>query len=144
MIVLHLDEIEVQLLQGLLADYEILVQSGNDDDLALQRLFPNAYPDDQDAAAEFARYTRTGLVDTKTANAGSVVAALAAGDGTVELSGDAAEQWLPVLTDLRLVLAQRLGIRTDDDPVPDDGAGEIYHWLGALQAHLIDAIDGDL
>jgi hypothetical protein len=46
-----------------------------------------------------------------------------------------------VLTDLRLIVAERIGIRTDDDPVPDDALGEVYHWLGQLQAYLIDAIE---
>ncbi len=46
-----------------------------------------------------------------------------------------------MLTDLRLIVAERLGIRADDDPVPDDSLGEVYHWLGQLQAYLIDAIE---
>jgi hypothetical protein len=38
-------------------------------------------------------------------------------------------------------VAERLGIREDDDPVPDDSLGEVYNWLGQLQAYLIDAIE---
>jgi hypothetical protein len=115
------------------------------DDPALERLFPVAYRDDPDAAAEFRRYTRSGLVDTKTAKAGAVSAALLGGSGddggTIELTDEEAERWLPVLTDLRLIVAERLGIRADDDAVPDDPLGEVYDWLGQLQAYLIDAID---
>lgn len=138
-ILLELSPAELELMRTLLTQYEELVASTGDDP-ALTRLFPVAYRDDPDAAAEFARYTRSGLVDSKTANAGAVAADLAGGE-LVELSPDAAERWLPVLTDLRLIVAERIGIRADDDPVPDDALGEVYHWLGQLQAYLIDAIE---
>lgn len=144
MIRLQFSPSELELLQTLLAQYEELVQIESDDP-ALERLFPIAYRDDPDAAAEFRQYTRSGLIDTKTAKAGAVAAALLAGtgddNGTIDLADDEAERWLPVLTDLRLVVAERLGIRHDDDPVPDDSLGEVYHWLGQLQAYLIDAIE---
>jgi len=144
MIRLELSPNELALLQTLLAQYEELMQVESDDP-ALERLFPIAYRDDPDAAAEFRRYTRSGLVDTKTAKAGAVAAALLAGTGddggTIDLAEDDAERWLPVLTDLRLIVAERLGIREDDDPVPDDSLGEVYSWLGQLQAYLIDAIE---
>jgi hypothetical protein len=135
---------ELELMRTLLTQYEELIQLGSDDP-ALERLFPVAYRDDPDAAAEFRRYTRPGLVDTKTARAGAVAAALlaAAGDDnvTIDLDDDDAERWLPVLTDLRLIVAERLDIRADDDPVPDDPLGDVYHWLGHLQGYLIDAVD---
>ena len=143
MIRLEFSPSELELLRTLIAQYEELVQVESDDP-AVERLFPVAYRDDPDAAAEFRRYTRSGLVDTKTAKAGAVAAALLAGaddDGTIDLADDEAERWLPVLTDLRLVVAERLGIRNDGDPVPDDDLGEVYHWLGQLQTYLIDAIE---
>ena len=135
---------ELELLRTLLAQYEELVQVDSDDP-ALERLFPVAYRDDPDAAAEFRQYTRSGLVDTKTAKAGAVAAALLGGSGddggTIDLADDEAERWLPVLTDLRLIVAERIGITRDDDPVPDDALGEVYNWLGQLQAYLIDAVE---
>jgi hypothetical protein len=144
MIRLEFSASELELLRTLLAQYEELVQIDSDDP-ALERLFPVAYRDDPDAAAEFRQYTRSGLVDTKTAKAGAVAAALLGGSGdeggTIDLTEDEAERWLPVLTDLRLIVAERLGIQTDDDPVPDDALGDVYHWLGQLQGYLIDAID---
>jgi hypothetical protein len=136
---LELSDDELALLSTLVAQYEELVQVEGDDP-ALERLFPAGYRDDPDAAAEFRRYTRSGLVDTKTARAGSVAAALHDGR-TIDLSTEDAERWLPVLTDLRLVVAERIGIRADDDPVPVDALGEVYHWLGQLQAYLIDAVE---
>jgi hypothetical protein len=139
-IVLELSAVELRLLQTLLAQYDELVQSDTDDS-AVQRLFPAGYRDDPDAAAEFARYTRSGLVETKSANAGALGAALLDSDGSIELTNDDAERWLPVLTDLRLVIADRIGITADDDPVPDDELGEVYHWLAELQTYLIEALE---
>ncbi len=144
MILIQFSASELELMRTLLGQYEELVQVESDDP-ALDRLFPVAYRDDPDASAEFRQYTRSGLVDTKTAKAGAVAAALLGGSGddggTIELTDDEAERWLPVLTDLRLIVAERLGIRADDDPVPDDALGEVYDWLGQLQAYLIDAIE---
>ena len=40
-------------------------------------------------------------------------------------------------TSMRLVIADRLGIRADDDEVPDTPAGEVYAWLGHLQESMI-------
>ena len=68
-------------------------------------------------------------------------AAAIADGGSVQLDPPAAERWLPVLTDLRLVIAQRLGIVRDEDEVPRDPLGEVYHWLAELQTYLIDAIE---
>lgn len=139
MIALEFTPAEVELLRTLLTQYdEILQQPG--DDPALERLFPVAYRDDPDAAAEFARYTRSGLVEHKSSAAGSIAAAIAGG-GPVKLDSQAAERWLPVLTDLRLIVAQRLGIVRDDDEVPRDPLGDVYHWLAELQTYLIEAIE---
>ena len=143
---LELTEFETELLGTLLADYEELIRGEDADDAALVRLFPSGYRDDPDADAEFRKYTRSGLVDRKTANAGSVSAALAQG-ARIDLTTDAFDSWLPVLTDLRLVLADRIGIETDDDAEslaaggPEDAVGEVYNWLGELQWFLLEALD---
>lgn len=139
MIRLPLSAEHLEVLRVLLSQYEEVLH--DEDDSALDRLFPVAYRDDADAAAEFSRYTRSGLIETKTSGAGLVAAATVGADGLLELTESDAERWLPVLTDLRLVLAHRLGIRADDDEVPDDEAGYLYHWLGAVQSELIDALD---
>lgn len=139
MILLEFSPAELQLMRTLLGQYEELVHA--DDDPVLDRLFPPGYRDDPDAAAEFARYTRSGLVDTKSSRAGVIAAAVAGDDAALVLSEEEAALWLPVLTDLRLIVADRLGIVRDDDEVPDDPLGEVYHWLGQLQAYLVDALD---
>ena len=131
------------------------------DDPVLARLFPTAYHDDDEAAAEFRRYTESSLRDGKAAGAASVIDTLEeAGLPTelteeglvidVEIDQPTAETWLRTFTDLRLALATRLGIEEDDEDywlsLPDDDprsqAYDIYHWLGLLQETLVDALGG--
>ena len=119
------------------------------EDPVLARLFPTAYPDDEEAAAEFRRYTEGALRDGKAAAAASVIDTLEeAGLPTelteeglvidVEIDQPTAETWLRSFTDLRLALATRLGVEEGDEDVwlamPDDDprsqAHDIYHWLG--------------
>ncbi len=144
-ITLELTDFERELLGTLLSDYEELVRESGGagaDDAVVGRLFPAGYRDDADAAAEFQRYTRSGLIDRKTANAGAVTASLASGS-RIDLSTEGFDTWLPVLTDLRLVLAERIGIDGEDAEVPSDPIGEVYQWLGELQWFLLEALDGD-
>ncbi|MFC5177667.1 DUF2017 domain-containing protein [Nocardioides taihuensis] len=129
------------------------------DDPVLARLFPTAYPDDEEAAAEFRRYTEGGLRDGKAAGACAVVDALEeAGlppelteDGLmidVELDPPDAETWLRCFTDLRLALATRLEVEEGDEDywesLPDDDpraqAHDIYEWVGYLQETLVRAL----
>jgi predicted transcriptional regulator len=141
-ILLTLDGVERDLLTSLTTQYEDVVHDEDGDDPAHERLFPTAYREDREAAQEFERYTREGLVERKSANAGRIAAGVAAAaDGRLALDAEAVGAWLPALTDLRLVIAERLGIRTDDDPVPDDQLGQVYHWLAELQERLVLALD---
>jgi hypothetical protein len=141
-IVVGLDAVERDLLTSLAAQYEDVLHDDEGDDPVHGRLFPTAYRDDADADDEFRQYTREGLVERKSANAGRIAASVAASaDGRILLDRDAVGAWLPALTDLRLVIAERLGIRSDDDTVPDTQLGQVYHWLAELQARLIDAVD---
>lgn len=130
---------ELGLLRTLLDQLAALLAEDAPGDPALDRLFPAGYRDDAAAAAEFRQYTRSGLVDHKSTGVGAVLAALADAP-PIRLRPEEAARWLPVLTDLRLVLAERLGIRHDDDR----GEGlmaEVYDWVGALQWNLVEALD---
>ncbi|HWH96726.1 MAG TPA: DUF2017 family protein [Pseudolysinimonas sp.] len=138
-IVLEFADGESGVLRSLVDQYLEVVGADAGEDPAHARLFPAAYRDDPEAADEFTHYTRAGLVDRKAANAAQV--SLALDEETVRLSPDDAERWLPLLTDLRLVIADRLGIRADDDEVPDTPAGEVYAWLGHLQESIIALLE---
>lgn len=129
------------------------------DDPVLQRLFPTAYRDDEEAASEFRRYTEGSLRDGKAAAAVTVIEGLEdAGlppelteDGLmidVELDEPTAEAWMRSFTDVRLALATRLEVEDGDEEywesLPADDpraqAHEIYDWVGYLQETLVQAL----
>lgn len=129
------------------------------DDPVLARLFPTAYPDDPEAAADFRRYTEQGLRHGKAEAACAIIDTLEeAGlptdtfeDGLmidVELTPEEAETWMRSFTDLRLALATRLGIEEDDeerwaamaDDDPRSQAHDIYEWVGYLQETIVEAL----
>jgi hypothetical protein len=126
---------------------EILSDRSPDaDDPAVLRLLPDAYPDDPAASSEFRRFTSDGLAERKSANANAVIESLAdvaAGrTKTLRLDQPAVQAWLRSLTDLRLTIATRLGIETDEDrAASDDPLGGIYDWLGFVQGTLVEALD---
>ncbi len=126
------------------------------DDPVLARLFPTAYPDDEEAAGEFRRFTEGGLRDAKARSAGLIIDTLEeAGlpseleeDGLVidvELDPVAASDWMKSFTDIRLALATRLGVEEGDEDywlsLPDDDprthVHDIYEWVGYLQETLV-------
>jgi hypothetical protein len=128
------------------------------EDPVLARLFPTAYADEE-AAAEFRRFTEGTLRNGKAAGAATIIDTLEEaglppelGEQKVvidvELDEPTALTWLKTFTDLRLALATRLEIEQDDEAfwrsLPDDDprsqAHDIYEWIGALQETLVDAL----
>ena len=51
------------------------------------------------------------------------------------------DAWLRTLTAIRLVVATRLGITSDDEQSGDDGRHDVYDWLGYRLELLIEAAD---
>lgn len=118
------------------------------EDPVLARLFPDAYREDPEAAADFRRYTEHGLRSEKMAAARTVLATLPARGGRVRLSAGDGAVWLRALNDVRLALGVRLGI-TDDYNSERGEAGEadprsayfqVYDWLTFLQETLVRAL----
>jgi hypothetical protein len=127
------------------------------DDPVLARLFPTAYPDDEEAAGDFRRFTESTLRDGKADAAATIIDTLEeAGlppepeEGLfidVELDKPVAMMWMRSFTDMRLAIATRLGVEEDDEQywqsLPDDDpraqVHDIYDWLGYLQETLIHA-----
>jgi Domain of unknown function (DUF2017) len=171
-VVLKADEGEAQLLRDL---FEQLVQllepdvpeAADDDPLsamvgigtstrvpadpALARLLPDAYGDDDEASAEFRRYTELGLRDTKRQRAALVIETLAEPGKSRPLSDDEAQAWLTSMNDLRLVLGTNLDVSEEPeedwallDELPEDDPRRLAHWtydwLGALQWRLLKAL----
>ena len=129
------------------------------DDPVLARLFPTAYPDDEEAAGEFRRFTEGALRDHKAQAAVQIIDSLEeAGlppelgeDGLVvdiELDRDDAMTWMKSFTDIRLALATRLGVEEGDEDywlaMPDEDPRahvyDIYQWVGYLQETLVGAL----
>ena len=129
------------------------------DDPVLARLFPTAYPDDEEAAGEFRRFTEGTLRDGKARNAVLIIEQLEeAGlppeiteDGLwveVELTAAQASAWMRSFTDIRLALATRLGIEEGDEDywrsLPDEDprthVHDIYEWVGYLQETLVGSL----
>ena len=131
------------------------------EDPVLRRLLPDAYKDDPDDAAEFRRYTEQSLSAAKVSNAELMIGSLVDGglsfdeselESTkqieVELDAETVQAWLRSLTDIRLSLAVRLGIETDEDVMlvgaSEDEAisamSEIYDWLGYVQESLVTSL----
>jgi hypothetical protein len=118
-----------------------------DSDPALLRLLPDAYPDDAEASAEFRRFTADDLATRKAANARRIIADLApaaraTSATTVKVDAQSAQAWVRSLTDIRLTIAARLGIETDDDVESGDAVlHDLYDWLGFVQGSLVDCLD---
>ena len=131
------------------------------EDPVLARLLPSAYRDDDEAAAEFRRFTEVELRTSKAGNAATLVAVLEdaglpeVGDPAlssglvVELELGPAEvvAVLKTFTDVRLDLATRLDLQEGDDEFweslpEDDPRGhlhDVYEWVGWLQETLVAA-----
>ncbi len=94
-------------------------------DPALARLLPDASVTDEEVSAEFRRLTEADLRETKAARLRMVWAALQAPGDEVRVSPEHAMDWAGALNDVRLVVAERLGIRTEED------AEELHEALGS-------------
>lgn len=85
-------------------------------DPALERLLPSAHRDDPELAAEFRRLTEHGLREGKAAKLAVAIEALLGAEGDrVWLDEAQAQAMVVALTDVRLLLGERLGLRTDED-----------------------------
>ncbi|MFS0714928.1 DUF2017 family protein [Microbacterium sp. 2P01SA-2] len=143
---------EADYLRELVEQYLELVTAPEDPrDTAAKRLSPDAYPDDEAAAAEFRELTRDDVAATRAADARLVLATL--GDGPIPHDDAASGQpltldpqqqtaWLRTLAGLRLVLAERIGISDESIMPVGDPRFDVYEWLGYRQEMLLQALDG--
>lgn len=123
------------------------------EDSAVRRLLPDAVTDDDGEALEFRRLTERSLREEKIgALRGS---ALLLEHNPVRLTDEQARMMARALNDVRLVLADRLGIKTDDDAARlhgiDDFSGAedvetylalVYNFVTWLQEALVQAMLG--
>ena len=125
-------------------------------DPAMERLLPSAHREDPGLAAEFRRLTEHGLRERKAANLATAISALLDADGDkVRLDQEQAQAMVVALTDVRLLLGERLGLRTDEDADalqnrlevaseddPQLHLVAVYDFLTWLQESLIQALMG--
>ena len=142
---------ERAVLASLVEQLEQILQGDTAADPVAARMFPSAYPQDDEAAAEFRRYTFDDLRAAKIENA-RIVHDWLTGDVDGPLDRTDEQAWLRCLTDLRLTVADRLGIVDVDpyelgelDPDHPDARGlglrDVYDWLGGVQEHLVMALE---
>ncbi len=130
------------------------------EDPVLARLFPTAYPEDEEAASDFRRFTESGLRNGKADAAALVIDTLeeaglpdAPEDGLfvdVELDREAAQVWLRAFTDMRLAIGTRLEVEEGDEDYwetlpegdPRGPVHDIYNWLAFLQETLVESLLG--
>ena len=129
----------------------------HDRDPALDRLFPTGNREDEQEAAEFRRFTEQGLRQRKHDGLATTVRTLESVDeDRWVLTRGQAPQVLVALTDVRLVMGERLGLRTDEDATrleelietldADDPAVfalGVYDFLTWLQESLTRALTGE-
>jgi hypothetical protein len=127
-----------------------------DRDPALDRLLPTAHRGDDQIAAEFRRLTEEGLRQRKSGNLDVALACIDEAVGNrVVLDESQAPAFLMALTDVRLLLGERMGMRTEedaealhaamDDIDDDDPLGYAMAWydfLTWLQETLTQALMG--
>jgi hypothetical protein len=97
-----------------LAALEVQLTIPPPSDPAVARLLPDGNRDDPELAAGYRRLTEHGLRERKRAGLELASAALSRDDPVV-LNQTEVAALLKGLTDVRLVLAERLGLRTDED-----------------------------
>ena len=125
-------------------------------DPALERLLPTAHRGDEEVASEFRRLTENDLRDRKATTLTTAIDALRQAHGDkLELTRDQAHAMVIALTDTRLVLGERLGLRTDEDALeldervasldaddPTVYAASFYDFLTWMQESLTTALMG--
>lgn len=139
---LRLPEEEREFLRTLAPDMRELL--GSPDDPAVGRLFPPAYPEDEERQAAYRLLAGTELMESHLA----ALDALEAAADAERLDEDQAHAWMRALNEVRLVLGTRLDVteegierpRSRDDPRL--AAFAAYDYLSALQDELINALSG--
>jgi hypothetical protein len=134
-----------------LAALEAQLAPSSPADPAVARLLPDGHRDDPELAAGYRRLTEHGLRERKREALGRASAALTRRD-PVLLDDDEAMDLLKGMTDVRLVLAERLGLQTDEDaellhvlvaagpPDPRAAAAALYDVLTWWQESLVTVL----
>ena len=160
-VVLELTRMEAAHLAGLVTQFAELMEdaASSAGDPAIARLVPDAYADDDAASEDFREMTERDLLERRRQDAGEVLGSLSEASALPEdadpgdevlmelvelrLDPELLRAWLRCLAAIRLVLATRLDIRSEEDHDVDDPRFGIYEWLGYRLDGLVQAATDD-
>ncbi|MGN7967991.1 DUF2017 family protein [Microbacterium sp. 22296] len=153
-VVLEISGLEALHLAGIVGQFrDLLADTRSSTDPAVTRLLPDAYPDDEAASQEFRRLTGGDLLERRGQDAATVLRTLGIDGADLDPTSDPdatiavalgegeALAWMRTLSAVRLVLATRLGIKTEDDHQPEDPRFGVYDWIGYRLDGLMTALD---
>jgi hypothetical protein len=138
---IRLPEPERALLRSLAPQMRELLSS---DDPVLDRLFPVAYPQDEDRETEYRLLVRDELRSSHEA----ALTALEEHADAERLDDEQLNAWMRALNEVRLVLGTRLdvteegGERPTEPEDPRTAAFAVYDYLTWLQGTIVEALSG--
>jgi hypothetical protein len=143
-IVVGLEDNEREVLRNLISQLRMLVRTETSDTIdetsPVRRLFPTAYPSDNDREDEYQEMVREPLVEQRLASIDTVEQTL----DSDTLDDDSAGAWMRTLNDLRLVVGTRLDVSEDQTEIdpddPDAHLHAVYDYLGFLVDRLVMAL----
>lgn len=131
------------LVAQLRAALEVDTNAGGAKDPTLRRLFPAAYPDDEQRDLEYRSMVHDDLLTRRQAALDTVESTI----GASRLDEEALLAWMGAVNDLRLVLGTRLDVSEETDLAPDPADPEApalaaYGYLGFLLESMVEALSG--
>jgi len=134
---INLDVEERNLLLRLMGEFEALLASGDGSDALLARLYPVAYPDDEEKEAEYQRLMREELVASRLGAIETVKSALDPERRELLTEGDTIAL-LQSINSVRLVLGTMLGITDDESADAADDTDTPEHHLYDFLSWLLE------
>jgi len=141
---LRIPRSERNVLRGLPDQLRLLLDEGDAEDPALQRLHPSAYPDDPVAAAEFDGLVRDDLTEQRM----KAIETMSRTIDSDHLDEEEVVAWLAAINDLRLVLGIRLAVTEESEPEDFEGdegthgSYALYAYLSVLEEDIVEALSG--
>ena len=127
---INLDDEERNLLLRLMGELQALI-TGPDDNELLRRLFPVAYPEDEEKEAEYQRLMREELVASRLAAIESVSRTIDPAHAKALLDEGETIAFMQSINAIRLVLGSMLGIT-------DDASADAANETDTPEQHLYD------
>ena len=141
---LRIPRSERNVLRGLPEQLRLLLDEGDAEDPALQRLHPSAYPDDPVAAAEFDGFVRDDLTEQRM----KAIETMSRTIDSEHLDEEEVVAWLAAINDLRLVLGIRLAVTEESEPEDFEGdegthgSYALYAYLSMLEEDIVEVLSG--